>query len=202
MDTLYYSNYCKHSQRILQFLVKGNLSNKLSFICVDKRQRDANNNQLYICLENGQKVVMPPHIQSVPALLLAKQNYRVILGDDILAHFQPAIQQEGQRRASTYSGEPVGTSLMQSNGGMNIVSEPYTFYSLTPEELSAKGTGGRRQMYNYVPANQDIISIPTPPDTYQSDKVDKDTTVDRLQQQRIDEIARNGAKNSPFVPKM
>jgi hypothetical protein len=202
MDTLYYSNYCKHSQRILQFLVKGNLSKKLNFICVDKRQRDTNNNQLYICLENGQKVVMPPNIQSVPALLLAKQNYRVVLGDDIVTHFQPVVQQEGQRRASTYSGEPVGTSLMHSNGGMNIVSEPYTFFSLTPEELSAKGTGGRRQMYNYVEASQDIISIPTPPDTYHADKVDKDTTVGVLQQQRMDEIERNSANQSPFVPKM
>ena len=62
MDTLYYSNHCKHSQRVLQYLVKGNLSNKLNFICIDKRERDSNNNQMYICLENGQKVILPPNI--------------------------------------------------------------------------------------------------------------------------------------------
>jgi len=203
MDTLYYSNYCKHSQRILQYLVKGNLSHKLNFICIDKRQRDSNNNQMYICLENGQKVILPPNVQSVPALLLAKQNYRVILGDDIVAHFQSDIQKEGQRRViATPTKEPIGTSIMQSNGGMNIVSEPYTFFSLTPEELSAKGNGGRRQMYNYVSAHDDVISIPTPPDTYQADKIEKDITVDRLQQKRINEIEQTVNKNSPFVPKL
>lgn len=203
MDTLYYSNHCKHSQRILQYLVKGNLSKKLNFICIDKRERDSNNNQMYICLENGQKVVLPPNVQNVPALLLAKQNYRVVLGDDIVAHFQSDVQKEGQRRAGAApGGEPVGTSLMQSNGGMNIVSEPYTFFSLTPDELSAKGNGGRRQMYNYVSAHDDVISIPTPPDTYQADKVDKDITVDGLQQKRMNEIEQTSAKNSPFVPKL
>jgi len=203
MDTLYYSNHCKHSQRILQYLVKGNLSKKLNFICIDKRQRDTNNNQMYICLENGQKVVLPPNVQSVPALLLAKQNYRVVMGDDIVAHFQSDIQKEGQRRAGgAPGGEPVGTSIMHSSGGMNIVSEPYTFFSLTPEELSAKGNGGRRQMYNYVSANDDVISIPTPPDTYQADKVDQDVTVDGLQQKRMNEIEQTSAQNSPFVPKL
>ena len=84
--------------------------------------------------------------------------------------------------------EPIGTNIMPSSGGMNILSEPYTMYNLTPQELSAKGTGGRREMYNYVSANEEIISINTPPDTYQPDKIDKEVTVDTLQQQRIDEI--------------
>ena len=204
MDTLYYSNFCKHSQRVLQFLVKGNLANQLNFLCIDKRARDPNNNQIYIVLENGQRVIMPPNIHSVPALLLVKQSYRVILGDDIITHFQPAVQKNAQKMAATasYQGEPTGISLMPSNGGMNIMSEQYTFYSLTPDELSAKGTGGRRQMYNYVAASQDIISIPTPADNYQPDKVGNTVTVDKLQQSRMDEIQRNSAGNSPFVAKL
>lgn len=199
MDTLYYSNYCKHSQRILQYLVKANLTNKISFICIDKRKRDANNNQLYIELENGQSVVMPPHIQSVPSLLLVNQNYKVVLGDDIISHYQPLAQQEGKKKASNFQGEPVGTSLSLSSGGVSIHSEPYTLYGLTPEELSAKGNGGRRQMYNYVSANDEVISINTPPDTYAPDKVEGDVTIDTLQQQRMDEIPQN-VQN--FVPKL
>lgn len=199
MDTLYYSNYCKHSQRILQYLVKANLTNKISFICIDKRKRDANNNQLYIELENGQSVVMPPHIQSVPSLLLVNQNYKVVLGDDIISHYQPLAQQEGKKKASNFQGEPVGTSLSLSSGGVSIYSEPYTLYGLTPEELSAKGNGGRRQMYNYVSANDEVISINTPPDTYTPDKVEGDVTIDTLQQQRMDEIPQN-VQN--FVPKL
>ena len=60
MDILYYSNYCTHSQKVLQTLVKGNMSDKLSFICIDKRQLDKRTNQTYIILENGGKVVLPP----------------------------------------------------------------------------------------------------------------------------------------------
>ena len=199
MDTLYYSNYCKHSQRVLQYLVKANLTNKISFLCIDKRQRDANNNQIYIVLENGQKVVMPPHIQSVPALLLVNQNYKVILGDDIISHYQPLAQEEGKKKSANFQGEPIGSSLNASSGGVNIYSEPYTMYNLTAEELSAKGNGGRRQLYNYVSANEDIISIYTPPDTYTPDKVENDVTVDNLQQQRMDEIQ---GQQQAFVPKL
>ena len=201
MDTLYYSNYCKHSQRVLQYLVKNNLVNQLSFICIDKRSRDPNNNQMYITLENGKRVVMPPNIQSVPSLLLVKRNYQVVTGEDIIRHFQPKEERQ-QSPMIRFNGEPIGTALMQSNGGMNILSEPYTMYNLTPEELSAKGNGGRRQMYNYVAAGQDVISINTPPDTYHPDKVAQDLTVDVLQQKRNSDIQSIGGNNAAFVPKI
>ena len=188
MDTLYYSNNCKHSQRVLQFLVKGNLAEKINFLCIDKRRRDPNNNQMYIILENGQRVVMPPNVNSVPALLLVKHSYRVILGDDIIQHFQTAASVETKKRIMREPIDPVGSSIMLSTGGMNIVSEPYTMYNLTPDELSAKGSSGRRQMYNYVSANDEIISINTPPDAYQPDKISQSVTIDTLQQKRIDEI--------------
>jgi hypothetical protein len=188
MDTLYYSNYCKHSQRVLHFIVKGNLTEKLNFLCIDKREKDVNNNQIYIVLENGKKVIMPPNIQSVPALLLVKHGYRVILGDDIIQHFQSAANLETKKKMMNQQIEPVGTSL--GSNYMNVSSEQYTFYNLTPDELSAKGNGGRRQLYNYVSANEEIISIQTPPDTYQADKIDQDVTVDKLQQQRMDDIPK------------
>lgn len=199
MDTLYYSNYCKHSQRVLQYLVKANLTNKISFLCIDKRQRDANNNQIYIVLENGQKVVMPPHIQSVPALLLVNKNYKVILGDDIISHYQPLAQEEDKRRISNFQGEPVGVSLQHSFGNSNIISESYTNYGLTPDELSAKGSSQRRNMQNYVSANDEIISIYTPPDNYAPDKIESDVTVDTLQQKRMDEIQ---TQQQQFIPKL
>ena len=188
MDTLYYSNYCKHSQRVLHFIVKGNLTEKLNFLCIDKREKDVNNNQIYIILEDGKKVIMPPNIQSVPALLLVKHGYRVLLGDDIIQHFQSAANLETKKKMMNQQIEPIGTSL--GSNYMNVSSEQYTFYNLTPDELSAKGNGGRRQLYNYVSANEEIISIQTPPDTYQADKIDQDVTVDKLQQQRMDDIPK------------
>jgi len=188
MDTLYYSNYCKHSQRVLQFLVKGNLAEKINFLCIDNREKNSTNNQLYIVLENGKKVAMPPNIQSVPSLLLVRQGYRVILGDDIINHYQVEANLQTKKQISNQIIEPIGTGLLPSSGGMNILSEPYTPYDLTPDELSAKGNSGRRSLHNYVSANDDIISIQTPDDTYQPDKLDKAVTIDTLQQKRFDDI--------------
>jgi hypothetical protein len=173
----------------------------MNFLCIDKRKRDVNNNQIYIVLEDGRQVIMPPNVQSVPALLLVKESYRVILGEDIIKRYQGVVQNQNQT-STQFQGEPMGISLMSSNQGMNIVSEPYTFYNMTSEELSAKGKGGRREMYNYVPAELEVISISTPPDTYQPDKVAKSITVDVLQQERTAQIQQQQQSISPFVPKL
>ena len=190
MDILYYSNYCKHSQNILQHLGKTNVKDKISFICIDKRMRDANNNQIYILHENGTKVLMPPNVHSVPALLLVKQNYRVIYGDDIMNYFAPFLESNKQI-ATKQNGEPMGFPMTISNSvGSNIVSEQFTFYDMSPEELSAKGKGGMRQMYNYMPASQETIFIQTPPDNYRPDKLSNNVTIDSLQQQRNEEFGK------------
>ena len=199
MDTLYYSNYCKHSQRVLQFLVKGNLVEKINFLCIDNRERNQANNQVYILLEDGKKVIMPPNIQSVPSLLLVRAGYRVILGDDIIAHYQVDANIETKKKISNQIQEPIGSGLLISNGGMNIISEPYTAYNLTPDELSAKGNSNRRNLHNYVSANNDIISIQTPPDTYHPDKIDKEMTIDTLQQKRFDEIDNKQPTNMSSI---
>ena len=188
MDILYYSNYCKHSQKIIQTLVKANMSDKISFICIDKRTRDTKTNQTYITLENGGKVVMPPNIQSVPSLLLIKQGYKMIIGDEIIKHYHGTLKTVSATHNEKI-GEPSAFYLGKSTGGSNIMSEQYTMYNLTPEELSAKGVGGKRQLYNYVPADNNIQFINTPEDKYQADKVSSSITIDSLQQKRIDDIS-------------
>lgn len=187
MDILYYSNYCKHSQKIVQFLVKNRLNDKLNFICIDKRRRDPKSGQMQIVLENGSAVVLPPNIQSVPALLLVKQTYQVILGDDIIKYFQNTVN-ENNEVSTSYNGEPLGFVLSSSSNGMNIVSEQYTYYDMSPDELSAKGKGGMRNMHNYVNANHEYNIINTPPDSYRPDKLSSAVTLDTLQQKRNDDI--------------
>lgn len=187
MDILYYSNYCSHSQKTLQTLVKGNLSDKISFICIDKRQYDPNTNQTYIILENGGRVILPPNVHSVPSMLLINQNYRLICGDEIIKFFHNEIKR-ATNNATRHNGEPLSYQLNHSSRGSNIVSEQYTMYNMTPDELSAKGTGGNRQMYNYVPVDDNLGLIQTPEDSYKPDKLSKGVTVDSLQQRRIDEI--------------
>jgi hypothetical protein len=197
MDILYYSNYCTHSQKVLQTLVKGNISDKLSFICIDKRQLDKRTNQTYIILENGGKVVLPPNVHSVPSLLLIKDNYRIIQGDDIIKFFHKDIKQQ-TNIATNFNGEPVSFQLGASSGGTNVMSEQYTLYNMSPDELSAKGTGGNRQMYNYVSASNNINLIPTPDDTYKPDKVSNGVTIDSLQQKRMDDINQIMPNKQPF----
>lgn len=190
MDILYYSNFCKHSQKVVTTLVKGNLSDKISFVCIDKRIRDEKTNQTYIQLENGSKVIMPPNINSVPSLLLIKQQYRVISGgDEIMKHFHPQLKTQNEQATLT-NGEPSGYHIGNFTGGTNIISEQYTLYNMTPDELSSKGRGGNRQLYNYVAATDDIQFINTPPDTYRPDKVSGGVTIDTLQQKRMDEIGQ------------
>jgi hypothetical protein len=187
MDILYYSNYCKHSQKIIQILVKNDIINEISCICIDKRSLNPQNGQTYISLENGSKVILPPNVKTVPSLLLIKQQYKVIVGDDIVAHFHPQMK-TNNNVATMNNGEPLGYHLAISNGGTNIMSEQYTDYNMTPDELSSNGNGGRRPMHNYVPFSDKINVINTPPDTYRPDKVSNDVTIDTLQQKRFDDI--------------
>ena len=130
---------------------------------------------------------MPPNVHSVPALLLVKQNYRVVFGEEILKYFNPYINNETQT-ATKSQGEPMGFYL--GGNSSNIVSEQYTYYDMTPDELSSKGKGGMRQMHNYISANQDTLFIPTPPDTYRPDKLSTSVTIDTLQQQRNEDISK------------
>ena len=195
MDIFYYSNYCKHSQKVLQTLVKGDIVSKISCVCIDKRKKDPATNQTYIFMENGSKVIMPPTLHSVPALLLVNDRYRIIFGDEITKHFHPQLINK-QGVLSQGQGEPMAFQLNKSSGGTNIVSEAFTFYDAPHEELSAKGKGPSRQMYNYVTTDNDLFSIETPDDNYKPDKVSEHVTIDNLQQQRIDEL-QNVSTNQP-----
>lgn len=192
MDILYYSNYCKHSQKIVQTLVKNNMQDKLSYICIDKRKKDTSDNQTYIYLENGTRVIMPPNLHSVPGLLMVSNNYQLIYGDDIITHFHKDLK-KNSTIINKEVKEPFGYPLVASIGGTNIISEKYTSYNMTPDDLSAKSTSNARQMYNYVSANYSTIFIETPPDNYTPDKISENTTLDELQQKRIDELGLNKA---------
>lgn len=187
MDILYYSNYCKHSQEILQYFVKHNLAEKMNFINVDKRRIDKRTGQVYVQLENGKEIMLPPNVHSVPALLLPKENYRVMYGKEIVSRYTQSVENNNMQ-ATRGNGEPVGFSI---NGGMqDIQSEKYTFFQASSNDLSAKGFGGIRPLYNYVSATDDSSQymIHTPPDDYRPNKVTGDVTLDQLQQQRNMEV--------------
>jgi len=198
MDILYYSNYCIHSKKIIAYIVKENLTNQLNCICIDKRQRDSFTNQTHILLDNGEKIMLPPNVHSVPALLLVKQNYRVVLGDDILPLLHPLVKKQRDAAVAHSGGEPMAFSIGGSSA--NVISEKYTSYDLTPEELSAKGISNNRQISGYVQADDNNFIIPTPPDTYKPDKIGSGISLDDLQQKRNYEMNQFFPNTSPYMP--
>ena len=184
MDILYYSNFCRHSKEILQYLAKNNLTHKVNFICLDNRNYNPTTNQTTILLDDGKKTTLPPNIDRVPALFLVSDKYRAIFGSQILSHFGG-----DKTNPQIINDEPVGVSLDFTSSRSNIVSEQYTSYGLVPEELSSKGISSNRPvMPHYVSVNSDL-TIRSPPDTYKSDKIsEKDFSMEDIQQRRNQEI--------------
>jgi hypothetical protein len=189
---LYYSNFCEHSKKLLQTISKANISKDIHFICIDKRMKDPSNNKVYIILENGQKIVMPENVNRVPALLLLNQGYNVLYGESILQHLKPR-QEQVIKEATQNNMEPSAFSF----GGGFVTSDQYSFLDMDSDSLSAKGSGGTRQMHNYVDLNfMDKINTPADEQEYKSSKLSGDLTVEQLQQQRESELKKiNGGGN-------
>ena len=192
---LYYSNYCEHSKKLLQTLSKANVGKEIHFICIDKRTKDASN-KIFIVLENGQKIIMPENVNRVPALLLLNQVFNVLYGESILQHLKPK-QEEQVKKATMNNLEPMAFSF--GSGMSNIVSDNYSFLDMDSDSLSAKGTGGIRQMHNYVDLNYaDQISTPADETEYKnSARLPEGLTVEQLQQQRDQELNKISGRAPP-----
>jgi len=178
---IYYSNLCEKSKAVLTALSKSQVSNDIHFLCIDKRVKSGTG-AWHILTESGEKVLLPPQVNRVPALLLLNKGHQVLYGDQILQHFQPknvALNNE----ATGFNGEPNAFSLgRESMGGFGVASDNYSFLDQSADELSAKGNGGMRQLYNY--ATIDVVDkIETPPDNYSPDKVGS-VSLEQLQQKR------------------
>ena len=181
---LYYSNYCIFSKLVVNIVSKNpSVTKEVHFICIDKRIQE--NGKTYIILENGQKIIMPENIQKVPSLLLINDGFRVIdNAEHILQFFQPRKQQE-MREATMNNMEPVAFGF--EGGGSCVVSDNYSFLDQDSKQMEAKnGTGGLRQMHNYVGLN-DNSKIYTPEDEVDYNngpKMSENMTIEQLMQQR------------------
>lgn len=192
---IYYSNHCDKSKAVLTALSKSRVQDDIHFLCIDKRVRAANGSGAWhIVTETGEKVLLPPQVNRVPALLLLNKGHMVLYGEQILQHFQPknvALNNE----ATNFNGEPNAFSLgRESMGGFGVASDSYSFLDQSPDELSAKGNGGMRQLYNY--ATIDVVDkIETPPDNYSPDKVGS-VSLEQLQQKRNLDIQQSQQSNA------
>ncbi len=160
---LYYSNYCKSSNKVLQLLSKYDMSSQIHFICIDGRVNK--NGNTYAVLPNGQEMLIPKNITAVPALLILNQQYKVLYGiNDIINFFQRGIEQQ-VNEATKNNTVPVSTSAddgYSAFGGFGggIVSDHFSFLDQDDNEMSAQGNGGLRQMHNYARPNENILYTP------------------------------------------
>ena len=83
---LYYSNFCSPSKKLIYDLGRSKIKEDIHFICIDNREKDPEKNSTNIVLPNGQKILLPPTVIKVPAMLLLYQGHRVLFGKDIYAH--------------------------------------------------------------------------------------------------------------------
>jgi hypothetical protein len=132
-NVFYYSNYCAHCQKALNLLVKGGLTDEVRFLCIDKRGRDHITNQMYVVTDQGDKMLMPPNLHSVPALLLVNEQFRIIFGDEIAKYYEPRILNE-KMAATQFNGEPMGMSL--GNMGSNFGNGLGDSYSGQPQIIT------------------------------------------------------------------
>ena len=115
MNRLYYSNFCPHSKNILEFIRKNNIIDKLDFFCVDNRYQDPNTGVIYILSEDKKnKILLPSNIKEVPTLLLVRDKYNIILGNEIINYFKPNIN-----TVFNEINEPVPSTLNSNPGNFS-----------------------------------------------------------------------------------
>lgn len=189
---LYYSNFCEPSKKLLQIVSKTQNVNNIHFVCIDKRIKD-NNGKVFIILQNEQKLLMPESVTRVPALLLLKENYKVIYGDDIYRYLKPQVTQQIQQ-ATKNNMEPV--NFQDGFGGFSsggIVSDMFSFLDQSDNELSVKGDGGLRQIHNYVTLSESMntnMNLPQDDFEYKNDKLKEgEMSVESLQRRREEELS-------------
>ncbi len=163
MDYLYYSNYCKHSAKLLQHLAKTGAVNKLNCVCVDRRKRNPQTGQIIIITETGAQHSLPISVNSVPTLLLVSDKYRVVVGKDIYDVFPGETGDNnngsGEPEGFLFSGPSIGESYSNFGAGstgalMDLPADNYRSNKLTSEDMSMSSLQEKR--------NADLANLKIP----------------------------------------
>jgi hypothetical protein len=159
MAICYYSNFCEPSKKLLQLLAKTKLNQEIHFICIDKRFKSPQGD---IIVEVGaQQVKLPAIVNKVPALYLIGNN-KALFEDDIYRYLAP------KEEAITHK-ETAG-NMEPECYQMSSMSDAFSFWDQNADELSTKGSGGLRQIHNFVSVDQNF-AITTPEENYKADKI-------------------------------
>lgn len=184
-NILYYSQYCKHCNDLIERISKSQIKDDIHFICIDKREKHIDGT-MHIILENAQKILLPPNITSVPSILLLHHGNRVLKGIKEILHYLKPGETKINNIATDFNGEPQAFSFDEM--GCNL-SDNYSYLDSSPEDLMAKGEGGVRMMHSYCSIN-DNHTIATPPEDYEPDKVGQ-VDLGELQMSRAEDIRQN-----------
>lgn len=166
MNILYYSNFCPHSQKIINKLSKSVIKDEFSYISIDNRiMREST---MYVKLRNGEEFEIQKDIDKVPALLLESYGSRILFGNEIFNF----IEMKEKESSNISELEPSPFSFYGGND--NIVSDMYSYLDTPSSEFSAAdGNAGMLQTYNYAAIDYNTY-MNTPPDTYTPDKISTD----------------------------
>lgn len=180
---LYYSNFCKYSQGLVQSISHTCIKDDIYYMNIDNRYTGHDNN-IYIQLKEQTVVPLPTCIDSVPSLLLSD---KVLIGNEI----QDFIFKKLNERQNVVYDEPESFHF-QSYQHNDIKSDMYSYIDQSSDELAAKGSGGLRQLYNY--ARYDLIDhIVTPPE---DEQYEKEISLESLIEQRQKECNNIQYKSS------
>jgi len=190
-SVLYYSIFCKHCNELITNLSRTKSNKDIHFVCIDKREKHVDGT-VHIILDNGQKLLLPPNIRKVPAILLLHHGNRVLDGLKEIWHYLNPGEVKLANQATNNNGEPQAFSFCEMG---NCLSDNYSYLDMSAEELSAKGNGGLRMMHNYCTIAQNQ-TIATPPEDYEPDKVGQ-VDLGKLQMDRANEVRQKGTFAPP-----
>ena len=115
-NVLFYSKYCDYCKKLLYEIGKSKIQNDIHFLSIDKRTM--RNDKIFIILDNGKEIFLPPKITKVPSLLLLNKNNRILIGEDVLNFLRPQIYQE-KEKATKNNMEPLAYSLYEMGTTMS-----------------------------------------------------------------------------------
>ena len=111
------------------------LKEEVHFICIDRRTKK--DGGIYIMLENGQHILLPPNVTCVPALLLLNRGHRVVVGEEIKSYL--VVREEHINAQSTgFNGEPLAFSMGEFG---TIMSDNYSFLDQNSPVISTCSIG-------------------------------------------------------------
>jgi len=181
-SVLYYSKFCEHCKELITKIARTKTKDDIHFVCIDKREKHEDGST-QIILENGQRLLLPPNITTVPAVLLLHHGNRVLTGITEITTFLNPGETTIMNKAQNFNGEPQAFSFCEMGSSL---SDNYSYLDQSAEELSAKGDGGTRQMHSYCTIKQND-TIATPPDDYEPNKIGE-VDLGQLQMQRESEV--------------